>query len=75
MMKVNYQWSEDGEIELCEYEECVLTEDKECYHCQEKLKKGSTVCRLVPLHFNDTYYLSLECAKNSIAIKSEKKKG
>ena len=66
MMKVNYQWSEDGEIELCEYEECVLTEDKECYHCSEKLKKGTKVCRLIPLYEDDIYYVSLECAKNSI---------
>ena len=37
---VQYQWTNDGEIELCKITESILLEEKICYHCNGKIEIG-----------------------------------
>ncbi len=66
-MKVKYWWTEDGVPEICERTECILEEDKDCYHCMVKLSKGAMVSVLTSLEDEERYFMCTACAnKNSI---------
>lgn len=62
---VNYSWSEDGEVELCEKMEDILQEDKACDYCDQKMKAGEKAVFLFSIDDGAEYALHPECAKKS----------
>ena len=40
---VEYQWTNDGEVEVCAIKEVVLQEERTCYHCNRKINIGETI--------------------------------
>ena len=45
---VQYQWTEDGELELCKMQKGILGEEKICYHCNRKIGESETAFFLNP---------------------------
>lgn len=60
-MKVWYQWSEDGVVELCEKETIVSEGTVSCYHCNCVIPKNETAVKLVSGD-SDVYILHSVCA-------------
>lgn len=62
---VRYQWSEDGEVEVCGYQEITTKAPMTCYHCDSEIRLGDRAVLLTPLD-GDRYFLHKECADKSI---------
>lgn len=62
---VHYSWSEDGEIELCEQLEDILTEDTVCDYCDNHIKAGEKAVLLFSVEDGDEYTIHPECAKKA----------
>lgn len=65
---VYYSWSEDGEIELCEQLEDILTEDTVCDYCDNNIKAGEKAVLLFSVDDCSEYALHPECAKKSCSL-------
>lgn len=63
-MKVHYQWSEDGEIELCECETVMVKEETLCYHCDLAIRAREMAVKLTASD-GDIYILHPVCAEKS----------
>lgn len=63
-MKVHYQWSEDGETELCECETVSVEKEVSCYHCDRTIHVHETVVRLTAPD-GGIYLLHSACAEKS----------
>lgn len=67
-MFVRYQWSEDGEYELCELTKTKAEKDSRCNFCDGAITKSENIATLKSLLDNDRpiiYKLHEECAKKS----------
>lgn len=60
-MKMRYQWSEDGEIEICECEMVRIREAVECYHCALAIQENELAVKLTAPD-GDVYMLHSACA-------------
>ena len=60
-MKVRYQWSEDGEVELCERETIITGETVSCYHCGIPVRANEAAVKLIAPD-GDIYVLHPVCA-------------
>ena len=60
-MKVRYQWSEDGEVELCERETITNRETVPCYHCDCPIKAKEEAVKLTSAD-GSVYVLHPVCA-------------
>lgn len=56
-----YQWSEDGEVELCEYETIITGETVCCYHCGLSIRANELAVKLTASD-GDFYVLHPACA-------------
>lgn len=61
---VSYQWTTDGEAEICEKIEDVLLEEEVCYHCECKMQAGEKAVFLFSQD-GDEYTLCPECAEKA----------
>ncbi len=62
---VRYQWTEDGDNELCEKREDNLLEDAICYHCNQKMKAGEKADFLFSIDDGAEYTICPDCAKKA----------
>lgn len=60
-MKMRYQWSEDGEVELCECEKITVREETSCYQCDLAIQANETAVKLTAPD-GDVYILHIGCA-------------
>lgn len=63
-VKVSYQWSCDGEIEICLKELVCIDNSVECYHCGSIIPVGLAT-RLTNLSDSSVYTLHNLCAEKS----------
>jgi len=63
-MKVRYQWSEDGDVELCEREIVATGEAASCYHCGFAIRANEDAVKLTAPD-GDVYLLHPLCADKS----------
>ena len=61
---VQYQWIEDGEVELCKIKEGILGEEKSCYHCNRKMQEGEKAIFLNPQD-GDEYIICQNCGEKA----------
>ena len=59
---VRYQWSEDGEAELCSIEGVILKEETECYHCAQPIPINIEAVQLISIKDEAIYILHKKCA-------------
>ena len=63
IVKVRYQWSEDGEEEWCELETFTTGETVLCYHCGFAIPVNESAVKLIAPD-GDVYMLHSACADN-----------
>lgn len=64
--KVIYQWSEDGDREICTREDFTAHEQGLCYHCDNSIKTGDKISILTaPQGYQ--YRMHSECADKGCA--------
>ena len=61
LKNVRYQWSEDGEVELCMRKDSISDGPGLCYHCDDSIPVGSEVSVLRP-YTGGYYRMHKECA-------------
>ena len=61
---VQYQWTEDGDAELCKMQEGILGEEKTCYHCNRRIEKAEKVFFLNPQD-GDEYVICQKCSETA----------
>jgi len=66
-MKVRYQWSEDGEIELCEKEVITVKEPIPCYHCDCPIQANEIAVKLTSSD-GSVYILHSNCAERGCCL-------
>ena len=59
---VRYQWSEDGETELCSMGNVILKKETDCYHCAQSIPVNTEVVQLVSIKDEAIYILHKKCA-------------
>ena len=61
---VQYQWTDEGEVELCKIEEIMLQKEESCYHCDRKMEKGEKALILFPQD-GDKYIICQTCSEKA----------